>query len=383
MARQYILGGLSPVYVAEAAARGEILVGAYLNETSAAPTVVNRYVNTDSTAGGDGTTNATAGANRAYATLNEAFTAMRSTAWAANRQQPTIICSGTVADATTSTGTWTSLSFDCYLAIIGNAPNALQYDTNSYRIENATGTGGCLFNNGCPYLYVQSLQGKHTISSAVGGRVTFNVLGPTSGWTIYDRCHAWGSIVNAQVNAVAAFSTSSTSGDTHTLHVRNCCIHDYKATGQVHVALVGQTVATSRLHAYNNTVVNCGNGLVSNASNVLAKNNGVSGCTDGYSGTLISGSTNNASDLAADATGTNARNSVTPVFVNVAGGDYHLDTTDTAWKDQGTDLSADATWPFSTDGNGSTRSGTWDIGADEFVAAGPLDPLGMTGFFGF
>lgn len=53
-------------------------------------------------------------------------------------------------------------------------------------------------------------------------------------------------------------------------------------------------------------------------------------------------------------------------FTNVTAGseDFHIGS-NSALKDVGTDLSA----AFTDDIDGATRSGTWDIGADEFVAA--------------
>lgn len=55
-------------------------------------------------------------------------------------------------------------------------------------------------------------------------------------------------------------------------------------------------------------------------------------------------------------------------FVNVTAGseNFHL-VAGSALIDVGTDLSA----TFITDINGATRTGTWDIGADEYVTAGP------------
>lgn len=55
-------------------------------------------------------------------------------------------------------------------------------------------------------------------------------------------------------------------------------------------------------------------------------------------------------------------------FVDAPNFDFHLSEDDTAALDAGTDLSSD----FSTDIDGNTRTGTWDIGADEFGSATPL-----------
>ena len=55
-------------------------------------------------------------------------------------------------------------------------------------------------------------------------------------------------------------------------------------------------------------------------------------------------------------------------FVDTATGDLHLQSGDTNCKDFGTDMSADAQYPFSTDIDGDTM-GTWPAGADEPVAS--------------
>lgn len=55
-------------------------------------------------------------------------------------------------------------------------------------------------------------------------------------------------------------------------------------------------------------------------------------------------------------------------FVNAAANDFELKSTDTAAKGQGTNLSADATFPFTDDYAGSTRVVPWDIGAWKYTA---------------
>lgn len=60
--------------------------------------------------------------------------------------------------------------------------------------------------------------------------------------------------------------------------------------------------------------------------------------------------------------------SLTISFTNQGTGDYTLASSDTSAKDQGADLSADAFFAFSTDLQGHTRSGTWDVGPLEYQA---------------
>ncbi len=62
-------------------------------------------------------------------------------------------------------------------------------------------------------------------------------------------------------------------------------------------------------------------------------------------------------------------------FTSVTGGSEDLSLpSGSALIDAGTDLSGDADYPFSTDFEGVTRSGTWDIGPDEYVASGSAGP---------
>ena len=101
--------------------------------------LITRYVNTASTAGGDGTTNATTGAARAYASLNE---------WEANEQvdlvaatdQHIVHCVGTSADTTAvDVNGWTT-STTYYITIQVDAadrPTSAQYSTSNYRLESS------------------------------------------------------------------------------------------------------------------------------------------------------------------------------------------------------------------------------------------------------
>lgn len=106
---------------------------------------------------------------------------------------------------------------------------------------------------------------------------------------------------------------------------------------------------------YNCTAYGCGTGFEATAGAPIAKNCVAEGNTTNWFGTW---------------TKTTCTDEDGVVFVNTATDDYHLDSTDTAAKDQGTDLSADATYAFDDDIDGDTRSGSWDIGFDENLSAG-------------
>jgi hypothetical protein len=161
------------------------------------------------------------------------------------------------------------------------------------------------------------------------------------------------------------------------LRVRNCLIYD---NGEGIIDPSGNSNVETDL--YNNIIVdNSRNGIKFDNSNHTRrwKNNlSVFNTTADYA---ISGSGTNdyATNVSSDATSPDVGGrSKTPTFVNRASDDYHLASSDTAAKDAGTDLSADATWPFSDDIDGVARSGTWDVGADEYVASGTAYTTNLT-----
>jgi len=116
------------------------------------------------------------------------------------------------------------------------------------------------------------------------------------------------------------------------------------------------------------TVYGIETGFAQTAGTVHAKNCLSAAGTTGFSGTFNAASTDNAS-IAADAPGSNPRNSQTFTFVNAAAGDLHLDDADTGAHGFGADLSAD-TYPVTLDIDGETRTSPWDIGADFLAPAG-------------
>jgi hypothetical protein len=144
--------------------------------------------------------------------------------------------------------------------------------------------------------------------------------------------------------------------------------------------------APTTTYCYNCTgIANAGHGFYTWRGTVSLKN-----CL-GYSTTATAfqmdggaGDTVNYSasdDVSAIAIGgTGNRISQTFSFVNAGGGDYHIKPTDAGARNYGTDLSADATIPFSTDIDDDTRplDTTWDIGADEADAVNIYRSVGTT-----
>ena len=134
---------------------------------------------------------------------------------------------------------------------------------------------------------------------------------------------------------------------------------------------------------YNNTIINPAYiGIYPQgdaAVNFRLANNLIQGSStwgNYYLSDLVGGADYSATNLSEDDTSPqSALRNKTVTFVGAA--DFHLDSSDTNAKDQGTDLSSDPDLAFSDDIDGNTRSGTWDIGADEYISGSnqtPADP---------
>lgn len=65
--------------------------------------------------------------------------------------------------------------------------------------------------------------------------------------------------------------------------------------------------------------------------------------------------------------GTHHQTSVSPTWADQGNDDYHIQAGDTALQDLGTDLSSDPDYAIAVDIDNVTRSGSWDIGADEYA----------------
>jgi hypothetical protein len=177
--------------------------------------------------------------------------------------------------------------------------------------------------------------------------------------------------------------------------ISHCLLHDAAAQGITHIAGSGGNVKlwntiiwgtgnhaieaqTVDYNVYQVTICDCAtnggftaflrSGGTCTAKNCLVQNPNVAAGGANYGGTI--GGTNN---LAADTTapGSNPQNSKTVTFVASGSNNFKLGSGDTVAKDQGADLSADATIAISDDIIGTARpqNGTYDIGASEVVAA--------------
>ena len=141
-------------------------------------------------------------------------------------------------------------------------------------------------------------------------------------------------------------------------------------TSRSTVASTANTVfyaaSNAPVYFYNNTV-KAYKFLYTAASAFLATNNIFK--TTVASDAISTSSNYNAFAGNFDGGGANDTKNQTFTFTNEASFDYTLASNDTGAINKGTDLSANANYSFTNDKADNTRSGTWDLGAYEYIPA--------------
>lgn len=332
--------------------------------------MITRYVNTASSAGGDGTTNGTAGSTRAFATLREALDSFSSPL----SDAITVYCEGTAADTLNITQThWDfQTSSTNYLRIIGEQspshPNfstakSGKYDTSLYRIEVTN--AGAIYNNDAGHVRIEGLQVQITVTTSGGSAYTCfrlatanNLNGPID--HRFGYCIAKMVVSGGTDNTLGFVNSDPTSGGTCKIY--NCLAYG----GYCGFNSDGTSWATNNLYNYNCTAWgNEFNWLDAQICKNCLSANPTTGDGFGFLSTGSTGHTNNASDESS-AVGTNARVNQTFSFVDVAGRDFHLLATDAGARTFG--VSDPGSGLFSDDIDGQARGATWDIGYDQYVA---------------
>ena len=328
-----------------------------------------RFVDPNSSAGGDGTTNALTGAARAYVSLN---------AWEAATQQDLTDGGGDTARVVCSSDDAgsTHLADTTAVTIDGWTTDATRY----IQIEAASSHGG-KWNDSIYRLIIANSAGLNCIE-----RYT-RVYGLQVNVTAVDALYQWG--INVAPDGIVAKCIvkgmgSSTAyayhngihinADTYTFYVYDNIIYDWKSSDVNGGIGVHFTAFTSTCYFYNNTIYNCTRGMLWVYGSITAINNIIRLCDPAASGTFAAGTDYNATDNASmnyTVTGsgnTHDRLSQTFTFVNEGADDFHLASNDAGARDYG--VTDPGSGLFSDDIDGQTRTGTWDIGADEYVAAG-------------
>ncbi|MFA5961780.1 MAG: hypothetical protein WC848_03815 [Parcubacteria group bacterium] len=217
-------------------------------------------------------------------------------------------------------------------------------------------------NIGGPNVWLDGLQ---ILDDNMGTGNTIGVsLANISGLTRISNC-----IIKAPAEGWTSYGIMATGTETGTYKVWNNIISGFSEGG---IYLIGES---NTLYAYNNTVYGAFATLGGedvcfqvDLGTIVAKNNIAQNCGIGYGGTgsFDLASEYNISDLD-DTPGSHNIDSQTLTFTDLTtdAEDFHLDDTDTAAIDAGSNLASDAHLSFSVDIDGDTRTVPWDIGADE------------------
>ncbi len=332
-------------------------------------TELKRYVCTASS-GGDGTTSATSGANAAYAHLNDAIDYIQASY--ANLVTADVYVNieitGDNSAADTTAVDISSITTDAtrYVNIYttSGCRHDGKYNTAKYRHETTSYIGFAVSVN---YIRITGLQIKNSTSGSSHWDVAFYVAA-----TNYTGQHRFDKLVI--VSGGSAGFINFEAGD---LIISNSV---FIASG-----VYGLEVSGTWSNPTGNQILNC-------VCITKANSYGLNGGTGSYAITIkntyaysnganadFAGTANYTTCASSDGSASTATvaysTSSGAYFTNVSDGseDFHIGTS-SSLKDAGTDLSA----TFTDDINGNTRSGTWDIGADEYVSGG--EPPAATGF---
>jgi hypothetical protein len=237
--------------------------------------------------------------------------------------------------------------------------HAGKWDNAKYRLEPPTNSGIYINTN---YARIEGLQITVDRNSGANDGIATSI--GSAGEIQISHCIFKGVLSGTATN-LAAISSWNDSANL-VVKVWNNILYDFINSSNNIITIYNNTAKT---YAYNNTLQNVWIGLAHYGGTFVAKNNIVQDANDGYVGTFTS-SDYNISNLASDAPSPSYRSGLatTLTFADKAADDFHLDAGDTDALDVGTDLSSDPNLAFSDDIDGGIRSGTWDIGVDEYVA---------------
>lgn len=321
------------------------------------------YVNTGSTAGGDGTSSATTGSTRAFASLREAVTHAGLDVSSARR----ILCAGTTADTNSvKQAHWDSLSSTPteYVEIRGDNTTGI-YNTSAYRIEVTNDSA--IYNNHPGHVRIYNLQAKVRSTTSTGANyngIRLSTQNVGAGRTDCD-CRIVNCIVQVSMTGnddAFAFINSDyeTSSVLNKMRLINCIA--YSTANSAGGFSYGFNSVWTGVANYNCTAYGLDFGFIDPQVTVNCLS---SDCTyNDFEGVGTGGGVSdyNASSNGT-AVGTHKRVNKIFTFVSVPGFDFHLSPSDANATDFG--LSDPLSGLYSTDIDGQARGAAWSIGADE------------------
>lgn len=242
-----------------------------------------------------------------------------------------------------------------------------KWDTSAYRLSLVSASSYVLLISS-GYVRIEGLQLYQQSADAAGGVY----LNTTGGEIQFSYNILRGTPATTTGRAMLSLSGSGPNG---MVKIWNNLIYDGRNGIHHNSGDSGNTYIF-----YNNTLVDvtfAGIRITDAIGDVTLylKNNLVQGTDINYNISSFTSLTT-ANNLSEDATSPDSSyRSKVVTFENEGADDFHLGSGDTEAKENGADLSSDPQLAFSDDIDGDTRSGTWDIGADEYVVVGVTIPL--------
>jgi hypothetical protein len=254
-------------------------------------------------------------------------------------------------------GTGYTVSSSYYINIVAHDSHGGKWSTSAYRLSPTT--AAAVLTSQERYTRVTGIQ----FDAKGSGNYGSNGFAFYADYQLLDKCIVRGTNADrpngSDYNAIYP-------GGSYSLTAYNVLAYDF-----IDTANTGFKAGYGQCTFYNCTAVNCNLGFDTGSSDTTIKNCLSVDCGNGFSGTFNAASNYNASDIASDAPGANSVNlsayADTDIFFDPAKDDFHLKSSSPCIG-VGTDLSG----TFTVDIDGETRTGTWDIGADEYVAAGDV-----------
>jgi hypothetical protein len=267
---------------------------------------------------------------------------------------------------TLSIGGWTTSAtnyIDIYTT--ATARHDGKWKADAYRLEVAQGVHKKGINIYSHYVRMSGLQVKRTVSTYAANHAIDCGLGHEAG-DIRISCCVLEMNDSSSYNNYGIYFNKATSG-TCDVKIWNNILYDFHNSDNDSCGIY--LYGYGNFLVVNNTCYNCDKSyyMSCQAANTCYCYNNIAQASEGdaYDVSSLDGGDYNISDDATDTGGAHDKTSASVTFVG--GSDYHLGAADTTAKDAGTDLSGGGL--FDDDIDGDTRSGTWDIGADEYVGA--------------
>lgn len=322
--------------------------------------MILRYVNMGSTAGGNGTTNGTAGANRAWASLSEAMAAFNNTDPGDEVLLTLTRGSGGVDTTGIDQPNVVTTSNRPFRIVASEADYATAtWSTTKYILQVTNGR--CFYNNVIDYLQISGVQ-IHLIENDAGGHECVKLTNANQHATnVYNLIERSYLRCTRTTGNTFGIDLGGLDVQTRLGIARNCIVEGF-AQGCIGVGTASKFV--------NVTSVSNGFNFVEEHPSVFINCYSFQPGTVGFAASGAASCTNNGSDDGS-APGANSQNG-TATFVNSAANNFHLAEADTVCTDHGdADPLEGETGEFFDDMDGGIRTVPWSIGADQISVVPP------------